>query len=328
MLEPPRTNAGTGEEFYVVSDIHGNRSALNAVLGDILRRTPNSPRIFNLGDIIGDGGDTQVATDISMCFAGNAIGNHEEVLKLARAGYGASGLTVSTGTGRTAAETIVKVSEQLEGEENKRRFEFLTSLPLVIQIAPDVIGSHAFERNVGSYKYSMPEKLAERHGIKPTLRKDPTRFFEDPKVFTPGTSIALIGHDHIPFALVKDQSGKFTQIIPERTQESDGRKYIVTGFTLEEGEQALVNCGAVGMARNQGDSSFPYDISRMRDEDGTPLPVLGANYLEIRGPQGTRTVEFRTTIYDYSKTEASTREAGMEPDIFSKLRNGRGKQNG
>jgi hypothetical protein len=198
----------------------------------------------------------------------------------------------------------------------------------VIQIAPDIIGSHAFERNVGSYKYSMPEKLAERHGIKPTLRKDPTRFFEDPNIFTPETSIALVGHDHVPFALVKGQNGEFTQIIPERTQELDGRRYIVTGFTLEEGEQALVNCGAVGLARNQGDSYFPYDISRMRDEDETPLPVLGANYLAIRGPQGTRTVEFRTMLYDYRKTEESTKEAGMEPSIFSRLRNGRGKQNG
>jgi hypothetical protein len=328
MLEPSRTNAETEEEFYVVSDIHGNRSALKAVLGDILRRNPNSPRIFNLGDIIGDGGDTQIATDVSMRFAGNAGGNHEEGLKLARVGYGAAGLTVSTGIGRTAAETIVKVNEQLKGEENGKRFEFLTSLPLVIQIAPDIKGSHAFERNVGSYKYSMPEKLAERYGIKPTLRKDPRRFFEDPKVFTPETTIALIGHDHVPFALVRDKDGKFTQIIPERVTDPDRKIYLVTGFTLEEGEQALVNGGAVGLARNQGDSYFPYDISRMRDEDGTPLPVLGANYLAIRGPKGTRTVEFRTMIYDYSKTEASTREAGMDPSIFSRLRNGRMKQNG
>ena len=48
----------------MISDVHGNIPALEAVLADIRKR--GIDRVFNLGDLVGKGGNSDCAIDMAL----------------------------------------------------------------------------------------------------------------------------------------------------------------------------------------------------------------------------------------------------------------------
>ena len=72
-------------KFAVVSDIHGNLAAFEAVLEDI--REKRIKRIICLGDLIGYGPDPRGCIRLAMDFPVNLLGNHEEAVLFGAIGF-------------------------------------------------------------------------------------------------------------------------------------------------------------------------------------------------------------------------------------------------
>ena len=107
----------------IISDIHGNLEALEAVLRDIADQ--GCQRIVCLGDIIGYGPNPCECLDVVMGMDGCVLGNHD---------YGA--LIDPEGFSAAAEQAIFWTRKQLEGGPNsddaRRRLEFLARLPRTI----------------------------------------------------------------------------------------------------------------------------------------------------------------------------------------------------
>ena len=104
----------------IISDIHGNLEALEAVLADI--RTQNVSEIYCLGDIIGYGPNPRECIDlvIKHCQV-TIIGNHDQAALFDPEGFNPG-----------AERAIFWTRAQLESGDpanNERRWEFLGELP-------------------------------------------------------------------------------------------------------------------------------------------------------------------------------------------------------
>jgi predicted phosphodiesterase len=170
-------------KLAVISDIHGNLLALEAVLADIAREGVD--QIVNLGDILS--GPLQVAetADLLMAQAFPTIrGNHERQL-LALLGQPAEQLDVLTSDGYAATQVT------------KRHTDWLASLPVSIALGKDVWLCHGtpgsdlqywletvvpgFEQGQGpGVRAATAHEVAERLGSAVTH------------------PVVLCGHTHVP----------------------------------------------------------------------------------------------------------------------------------
>lgn len=99
------------ERIAIISDIHGNIPALEAVLADIGRR--NITRIFCLGDIVGKGPGSDMAVDLVKRHCEEVVmGNWDEFI------------------GRPSEIPVVQWHRQVLGQE---RLNYLNSLPFSIE---------------------------------------------------------------------------------------------------------------------------------------------------------------------------------------------------
>jgi len=106
------------EQIAIISDIHGNVPALEAVINEIHKRDIH--RIFCLGDIIGKGPSSDIVIDICKEYCEKIVkGNHEELI---------CSETVFGG------EKYVKMKEWHKNKIGKKRYEFLQSLKNSIDI--------------------------------------------------------------------------------------------------------------------------------------------------------------------------------------------------
>jgi len=113
--------------YALISDIHGNLEALNAVLDDI--RTQEINEIFCLGDIIGFGPNPCECIDRVMeTYKVTLMGNHDQWDK-----SGPEGFPIA------AERAIFWTREQLESPDdwgNERRRAFLAALPRSHRVGP------------------------------------------------------------------------------------------------------------------------------------------------------------------------------------------------
>ena len=108
----------------ILSDIHGNLSALESVLADI--DSQNVDRIVCLGDVIGYGPEPCACLDKVMEFDFCVLGNHDS-----------SALFDPEGFNIAAEQAIFWTRAQIEcggdgPEASMRRMEYLCSLPRVV----------------------------------------------------------------------------------------------------------------------------------------------------------------------------------------------------
>jgi len=106
------------EQIAIISDIHGNVPALEAVINEIQKRDIN--RIFCLGDIIGKGPSSDIVIDICKEYCEKIVkGNHEELI-CSETVFG--------------DEIYKKMKEWHINKIGKKRYEFLQSLVNSIDI--------------------------------------------------------------------------------------------------------------------------------------------------------------------------------------------------
>lgn len=170
-----RSLAAEGFEFFaILSDIHANVGALEAVLADT-RHWPVKG-MFCLGDIIGYGPDPDICVEkiMEIC-AVTVAGNHEIMLHLADhfAAEDAEG---------TLGKPIQLANERLS-EKQKR---WLMELPGAAEIDPISL-CHASLNEPGNFDYIDSEEPAREH-------------FQAQK-----THISFHGHTHIP--VIWEESG-------------------------------------------------------------------------------------------------------------------------
>jgi predicted phosphodiesterase len=196
----------------LISDIHSNLEALQAVLADI--NAQGITEIYCLGDIIGYGPSPRECIDLIMKCDVCILGNHDQGALFDPVGFNSG-----------AERAIFWTRQQLENPagnpaDNARRWDFLGELPrnrrengflFVHGSARNPLNEYVFPEDV--YNQKKMEKifgLIERHCFQ--------------------------GHTHVP--------GVFTQTMSFYSPEEIGYEYRLTD------EKTMVNVGSVGQPRD------------------------------------------------------------------------------
>jgi len=213
----------------IISDIHSNLEAFEAVLEDI--RSKDVEAIYSLGDIIGYGPNPGEAVDLAIENCETTItGNHDYAV-----------LYEPTRFNIGAENAIFWTRNQLEREKNpeliKKRLRFLGRADVILNLHKPELGVDNILLCHGSPRRPINEYLfstdAQNNPLK--LRSSMERF----------SGLAFVGHTHIP--------GVFTESLEFNSPEDLGGK-----FEFDEGSaKAIINVGSVGQPRD-GDPRSCY----------------------------------------------------------------------
>jgi predicted phosphodiesterase len=197
----------------ILSDIHGNLAALEAVLDDV--RSQSVDEIVCLGDVVGYGPYPRQCLDESMKFAFTVLGNHDS-----------SALFDPEGFNNTAERAIFWTREQLHTADDpadcRRRLEFICKMPRVV-IRDDLLFVHGSPRGPTS-EYVFPEDT-----------QNPKKM---DKLFSLIPHVCFQGHTHVP--------GVFTSEPKFIRSEDTGEKYSIA----DKKWKYMVNVGSVGQPRD------------------------------------------------------------------------------
>jgi predicted phosphodiesterase len=206
----------------LISDVHGNLEALEAVLADI--RSQEIPEIYCLGDIIGYGPNPVECIDkiIENCKV-TILGNHDQ-----------GALFDPDGFNKAAERAIFWTRNQLETSRvnpanREYRWEYLGELPRSVR-ENGYLFVHGSPRQPLS-EYVFPEDIYVAKKME--------------KLFSLIEHICFQGHTHVP--------GVFTQSLNFVSPEEVGFKYRIPT------EKIMVNVGSVGQPRD-GDRRACYVV--------------------------------------------------------------------
>ena len=196
----------------IVSDLHANIEALDAVLADIAAKKIET--IFCLGDVVGYGPDPRACLDRAMGFEFTIMGNHDHAVFMEPAGF------------NTPAEVaIFWTRQELDAEPDvelrRRRWEFVAGL------------EEFRERETVLFVHGSPRRPMHEYLFPDEGEVNMTRLVE---VFDRLKHVCFVGHTHLP--------GVFTETYQFMTPSQVGHKYTI-------GERKLViNVGSVGQPRD------------------------------------------------------------------------------
>ena len=194
----------------IISDIHGNLSALDAVMSDI--HDQGVERICCLGDVVGYGPNPRECLDEIMRAEFCILGNHDQAALFDPDGF-------SSG----AEKAIFWTRRQIENAEdplNRNRWEFLCGLPRVHRDG-EFMFVHGSARSP-LHEYVFPEDIYNAKKIE--------------RIFGLIQRYCFQGHTHAP--------GVFSEDF--RFQRPDQLDY---QFTLGA-QKAMINVGSVGQPRD------------------------------------------------------------------------------
>ncbi len=204
----------------LISDIHGNLEALEAVLAEI--SSQGITEVFCLGDIVGYGPNPRECVDRVMenCRV-TILGNHDQAALFDPEGFNAG-----------AERAIFWTRNMLESdtqEKNEQRWEFLGELPRMRREG-EFLFVHGSARNPLN-EYVFPEDIYNQRKME--------------RIFALVDNYCFQGHTHIPGVFREDLSF----LSPD---DVDGR--------YELGDQkVLINVGSVGQPRD-GDNRASYVV--------------------------------------------------------------------
>lgn len=207
----------------IVSDIHGNYAALEAVLKDI--EGLNVDRIVCLGDVIGYGPDPCECLDKVSEFEFCVLGNHDS-----------SALFDPEGFNIAAERAIFWTRNQIESppdgpEAGRRRMQFICSLPRVVDEG-NVLFVHGSPRGPTN-EYVFPE--------------DTQNIKKMEKLFSMVSHVCFQGHTHVPGIFTCDFRFIRPCDLPEPYPLGDAC------------QRVMINVGSVGQPRD-GDPRSCYVI--------------------------------------------------------------------
>jgi diadenosine tetraphosphatase ApaH/serine/threonine PP2A family protein phosphatase len=204
------------EKFAVISDIHANLEALQAVIDDIDRQG-DIKKIFCLGDIVGYGGSPVEVLDIIMERCEFTIkGNHDDAIF-----NGCEHFNDSAARAIKCHMDILSV----ENQHKEKRFNYLKNLPESM-VMEDFLFVHASPRNP-VFEYILPNDPM----FNPMKMED---------IFSCVDSVCFVGHTHFPGVFVEEEED-FIHYSPAE---------IGMEFSCIEEQKAIVNVSAVGQPRD------------------------------------------------------------------------------
>jgi predicted phosphodiesterase len=198
----------------IISDIHSNLEALQAVLKDI--KSQNVTEIYCLGDVVGYGPNPRECVDLVMenCKI-TILGNHDQGAMFDPEGFNPS-----------AERAIFWTRHQLELTDGNRaqkekRWEFLAERPRSVREDTGLLFVHGSARNPLN-EYVFPEDIYNQRKME--------------RIFSLVDKYCFQGHTHVP--------GIFTENLQFHSPEDF--EYV---WKLD-GRKTLCNVGAVGQPRD------------------------------------------------------------------------------
>ena len=236
----------------LISDIHGNLEALEAVLREV--RHQGVDDVWCLGDIVGYGPNPVECADLVRRNCSLVLmGNHDWALLNSPVGFN----TLATAMVYKTKEWMRITDESTEAD--KERWSFLSQLPLSAEV-DDAFLVHASPRAELS-EYILPTDVAH----------DPQKFEE---IFSMIDRLCIVGHSHVPCCITEG---------PELSTVR-GENVVIK---LDE-RKRIINIGSVGQPRDGdnracfvtfGDETLrycrvPYDYRRTIEK----INKLGEEY--------------------------------------------------
>lgn len=222
----------------LISDIHGNLEALQAVLADI--KSKGIQEIFCLGDVVGYGPNPAECIDLVMELDMCLLGNHDSAALFDPEGFNA-------GAERAIFWTR-SVLERGTGAKAERRWDFLGELSRRYRDeSTRTLYVHGSARNPLN-EYVFPDDIYNQVKME--------------KIFALVEKYCFQGHTHIP--------GVFTESLEFFSPEEIGFRYKL------DHQKVMVNVGSVGQPRNNDPRSsyvtvdgseiqfhrVPYDLEK------------------------------------------------------------------
>ncbi|NLS92629.1 MAG: metallophosphoesterase family protein [Planctomycetaceae bacterium] len=205
----------------LISDIHSNIEALQAVLADI--RKQGATEVFCLGDVVGYGPNPRECIDEVMKANVCLLGNHDQGALFDPEGF-------NTGAERAIFWTRSQLENYAPGApDGVSRWEFLGERPRSHKDG-DCIYVHGSARNPLN-EYVFPEDIYNRRKME--------------KIFALIDRCAFQGHTHVP--------GVFTEDFQFYSPEELNYEFVLGS------EKVMINVGSVGQPRD-GDPRACYAI--------------------------------------------------------------------
>ena len=206
----------------ILSDIHGNLTALQAVLAHI--ETQNVDRVVCLGDVVGYGPQPCECLDVVMEFGFCVLGNHDSSALFDPEGFNAAAEQAIFWTRSQLENHAGEDSGQDNGNPNasRRRMDFLCGLPRTIR-EENTLFVHGSPRGPTN-EYVMPEDIQNSKKME--------------KLFSLVPHLCFQGHTHVPGVFTTDLNFHRPDDLPEGYDVSDPALRL------------MINVGSVGQPRD------------------------------------------------------------------------------
>ena len=208
----------------VISDIHSNLPALEAVLAHV--HTEGVDQVYCLGDVIGYGAEANETIDLVRTTAEGrtVLGNHDKAINVDDAFY-------TMGFNAVARSSLL-YHKRVVSESNKR---WLESLPVNIRM-DDILFCHGAPGDTDQYIFN-------EFDITMALDAEEAE----------GADLIFYGHTHVPLIVFREGSGVLMVERPPR------RKWDSFEIELEPDNVYMINPGSVGQPRD-GNAAACYAI--------------------------------------------------------------------
>lgn len=221
----------------ILSDIHGNLTALQAVLAHV--ETQNVDRIVCLGDVVGYGPRPCQCLDVVMEFGFCVLGNHDSSALFDPEGFNAA---AEQAIFWTRGELEKTEGEQADDSDSspparRRRLDFLCALPRTVR-EENTLFVHGSPRGPTN-EYVMPEDIQNSKKMEKLFSLVPHHCFQ--------------GHTHVPGVFTTDLTFNRPSDLPDGFDASDPR------------QRLMINVGSVGQPRDLDPRScyVVYDQQRI-----------------------------------------------------------------
>lgn len=206
-----RTRTGDDPMRAIISDIHGNIEALEAVLADIARLDVSE--IYCLGDVVGYGPNPIECLERSRAWPVVLMGNHDQGVVFDPEGWSPH-----------AERAIIWTRSLLEANRRDDLWEFLSLRPKFHR-EQGLMFVHGSARNPIN-EYVFPEDIYNQRKMAQI-----GRLFD---------GVCFSGHTHVPGVFLESASGSWGYLAPE---EFGGTWHL-------DGNRTIVNVGSVGQPRD------------------------------------------------------------------------------
>ena len=218
----------------VISDIHGNATALRAVLDDIAAK--GVERIICLGDIIGYGPEPLECVDLvrEKC-AWSLMGNHD---------FGVLYEPTNFNPAAESAAFWTRATFDAEPDDDLRanRYDFLGRLRVrVVEPMPTGNGDATDTSDTPGVLcvHASPRRPINEYIFPDDARDAPDKMHA---IFERVERIAMVGHTHVPGVFTEDMDF----FPPGELAKGDGPP----SFTFSDDEKIVINVGSVGQPRD------------------------------------------------------------------------------